>query len=701
MLVANAEEFHGTKSRVNFFPLLREWQAWVVLSCALTMMVFCHFVLTFFHPPFGDSDADFYMARYILGMPNGVYISTHAPGMALFLIFSGVMHLETWRILIASYDVMAIAIPCMIYMMMRPASRNWAMILSCIIIAGMIPYIFARVDSYDELFLFLEFLSFLLATKYLLSPQQHKRMPLAIALIMFAANLVKPIAAMLFWVFWICALITPRVNRYILLAAAGCFMACMAVWAALDRNHASGGYAEWYAPASLKQRRFAETYYQPSHWVFQKSLQRDEVISETDGPASAALYGILRDYIEETAENWMQPKTRWLMSNMPQHFFGQYAQNHSALLNAIFKFPNAFYFNFMRQAVQEKLDRYADDLFIAVAKEHGNVGLKGWGNFYLHNIGKIFTGPQVSMGWRNLLGVFTFMPERNPRSWNIFIIPQATPIVTLNAGVYTKEFFSQLKFFIEDMPAYWEHSNFLFEKFTDHPNDLYNAFLTGGTTKISDKTMTFSPADIMLAEGWYYMNFISLYGQRMANELFKNMALEIIRNYPASALMFLDNFLNESLFSNKVIMYLCANDTCGNYTFGKLIHSYLQVAAEIDFTERDNHSDIIGPNLNSELPAKVFPTAATHFVAMLYTLMHVIAPIFLVTAILLLIVALLSPMRYVTLFLFTAYLYFVAVFAVFGNFGSQRYSDIFILIPIILTGIGLGYLRVNRKNLGK
>jgi len=39
-----------------------------------------------------------------------------------------------------------------------------------------------------------------------------------------------------------------------------------------------------------------------------------------------------------------------------------------------------------------------------------------------------------------------------------------------------------------------------------------------------------------------------------------------------------------------------------------------------------------------------------------------------------------------------AYLSNVGIFSVFGNFGSQRYSDTFILTPVLLIALAFSYL---------
>jgi len=199
------------------------------------VMIYVQTVYPFFYPG-GDSATDFFMARYILHLPGGLYISSHGPGMPIFLILSGVLPFGTWWIMIGLYAAMSVAIPCLIYGMIRPYSRLWAMIATVVVITGGVSYGYSRYDTYDQLFLFLEFLNFFLVTLYYRDAGKYKRFPYLIAAFMFIATLVKAIAALLFWIFLVSAFFVPKVNRRNLLGSAVCFVILMGFWGALDRS---------------------------------------------------------------------------------------------------------------------------------------------------------------------------------------------------------------------------------------------------------------------------------------------------------------------------------------------------------------------------------------------------------------------------------------------------------------------------------
>src|SRR3990167_10344580 len=90
-----------------------EWQFKLVFLSAVLIMAYMQLFYPFYDPG-GDSDTDFFMARYLLHLPGGLYISSHAPGMAIFLILSGVIFLNSWKPLIFLYAVMSVAMPCFI-----------------------------------------------------------------------------------------------------------------------------------------------------------------------------------------------------------------------------------------------------------------------------------------------------------------------------------------------------------------------------------------------------------------------------------------------------------------------------------------------------------------------------------------------------------------------------------------------------------
>lgn len=668
-----------------------EWQAWVVFSYAMLAMLYVQAFYPFFHPG-GDSDWPLFMARYLLRMKGGLYIADRGPGMALFVIFTGVVF-GTWKIMILAYAFMSVAIPCMIYGMIRPYTKVGALIVAFLVTISAIPYAYSKVDSYDHLFLFLEFASFFLIAIYFYNPQRFKKLPFIILFTLLALNLTKPIGAFLFWIYFVCALFVPNVNRKILIGSGLLYIALMAIWVGLDRNFGNSAFPRWLSLKTIAERRFAETYFQPSHFSFAISLKGAPVISSEDGPASNALISAVRKYAYATKSIWGKPSDAYAIypgKLHPPQLFKKYLNNPNGLVNAIFRTPNAFYFAFIKSAAYKTWGKHANEKLYTVAKEHGHTDFPGFVRYLFHRPTKLLTGASVSMGWRNLLAIYSFAPLRKAYSWYELIEPNAIPtsMITPNAGVYSKEFYSAINFFITDLPQFWEHSNTLFESYSGKPEKLYRAIANPQKVSSSPNNQHFL-FSFPIIEGWYYTMFLNVFGPTYSNELFIHVAKEVQKKYPASILFFIDNFLKETL-----VFYKIPNLSI---PLGKYIISWITGPGAISYKERTNSFVNLGTSLSKELQPKIYANSHSELIATLYNNIHIMAPFFVIIMLLVLALALVGPARYFALFLFLTYLYFVSVFSVFGNFGSARYSDIFILIPLILIALGIGSIPKIRK----
>ncbi|OGO90159.1 MAG: hypothetical protein A3F10_06330 [Coxiella sp. RIFCSPHIGHO2_12_FULL_42_15] len=670
------ENFNKSTTLLMRRSVVMEWQFKLVFLLAILFMIYVQLYYPFFDPG-GDSDTDFFMARYLLDRPGGLYISSHTPGMALFLIFSGVIFFETWKIMMVLYAAMSVAIPCMIYLTVRKYSRMGALLISIIVIGGSVPFAYSRVESYDHLFLFLEFLSILLVGLYFSNPSKYKRIPYVIALVMFGLTLVKPVAAFLYWIFLISSFFLKAINRKNILLATLSYLALMGVWVVLDRNVGNGNYPEWYRPQNLDQRRFAEIYFKAHHFNFISQLEGKPVVKLSDGLASKALYQATQEYVEKHEKEWAKPDKPF--NNMPYTFFGKFAGHPDQLVQEIFKKPNALYFNFIVSAAHEKWADRGDALLYSVASEQYATGLLGLAHYFSHNVMKLITGPVVSLGWRNLMAVYSFAPTRKNADWSVIVDLNSVPSMMLNpnAGLYSKEFFATVKFFMNDLPEYWEHTNSFFDKFHGQPDKLFNT--------------TFSPmGDVTLVEGWYYTLFMCIYGPVFSNELFTHVTLETMQQYPMTLLFFVDNFLKEALSFTKIAVSVVPN-----------WYQYFLNHSAINYSLRTNLEEHIGPNLYHELQPEIYPSIHSHLIATLYGWMHSIAPIFSAMAIFLLGIAAIGRARPLAIFLLLVYLNFVVVYATFGNFGCDRYSDIFILIPPMIIVIALGTVKEVWKMVSK
>jgi hypothetical protein len=75
-----------------------------------------------------------------------------------------------------------------------------------------------------------------------------------------------------------------------------------------------------------------------------------------------------------------------------------------------------------------------------------------------------------------------------------------------------------------------------------------------------------------------------------------------------------------------------------------------------------------------------------------YSVFHLLEFLFVIGAAVMLVPALRLPARPFVIFLILAYLYDVAVVAVYANFGAPRYYDVFTFLPVLITLIGCSEL---------
>ncbi|OGO90158.1 MAG: hypothetical protein A3F10_06325 [Coxiella sp. RIFCSPHIGHO2_12_FULL_42_15] len=659
------------------------WQGWTVFLFATLVMFYVQRVYPFFHPG-GDSDGNIFIARHILHLPGGAFISSHGPGMALFLILTGVVPFNTWKLMMAAYAAMSVAMPCLLYSTLRLYSKYGAFLAALIIIMSGIPYAYSRVDSYDHLFLFLEFFTFFLIARYFYDARQYAKYLYFIVILFATMNLVKPLAAFLLIVFFSIVFFLSEVTKKNLVKAMCCYFAIMGLWVVFDRGFSVSSYPEWNQPDNLLQRRFAETYYQPSHYLFTPQLLGKPVVSQQDGPASNALYQAIIEYVHLHKNDLVSSlRVADIPKQLPYSLFGKYAHDPESLVKTIFQFPNAFYFNFIRKVVKEKWGRSGDGLLYLVAVEHGNTGFLGMVNYLWHYPSKLLTGPVVSMGWRNLLAVFSFAPLREQADFNILVRPQSVlqSLVRPDFGPYSGEFYAALRFFAREIPVSWQNTNYVFNRFSD-PEILYNAILNFKAEPVlaaSDLKNKIQNGDMTIVEGWYYTNFLGIYGPVLSSELFRRVVGEIISVYPSALFLFADNFLKEAFSFRKVDI----SSSLLNYDY-----RYFSETSPINYSLRVNDFTNLGPQLSAQLQHEIYPDKHSRFIAAAYSFIHYVSPWFSWAALFFFSFAILGRARYFALFLIGAYGYFVAVMTVFGNFGSDRYSDMFLWIPLMIVMLG-------------
>ncbi len=305
--------------------LPREWQFWTVAAISTVVMAVIQYNVPLWYG--GSDHSDYYWyGRFLLGqVPPDVTIppSWRTPGMGIFHIISGTVIFDSWKGFIALFAIFGAAIPVLFYLIVRPHSRNFALLAALAVILSMTPYIYATSAGSDQVFFFLHALLLLLCVSYF-----HRRLdrnlalPIGIAVVAAYAHMVRPVGAVLFWIFIALAvLLRPRDWRR-LAAASAVYVAIMAVWVLWDRDYGTNGgagpglgYPLASGLATVAERRLAQAYFSPQGLVH---AQSDEAAESY--PSSSALRSVLRNFIAAHPEAW-QRNTLFT----PSSLFGRYA----------------------------------------------------------------------------------------------------------------------------------------------------------------------------------------------------------------------------------------------------------------------------------------------------------------------------------------------------------------------------------------
>lgn len=548
-------------SRVFRSYMSLEWQAHLVVVLAFLAMVFVQLVSPLYWGA-GDPLDHYRLARLLLHKPGGLYSPWRPPGMALFYILSGVAWLDTFKIFIALYAAMSAAIPILIYAILRRYSHTWALVAAVIAIFGAVPYAYSRVAEPEELFHFLHFVVLVLVASYFVKPAS-RTLPYAICLSMFALNLVRPVAALYYWIFLVCAVVLVRRHLKHVVLATVVYVGLMGGWALADRYYGASIFPTVYAPETLRQRLFGEVYFSGGQYQFVPERPPVAMIKPEDGPASAEMYAGLRWFVQNHPDEWKRPT-----SERPYLLFGRFADAPEQLVHEVVSKPNFAYFDFLRHALQARNgNRGMDRLMHRIAGEHGNTGVWGILGYFVHNPTKLLVGGMPPFGGRNLLGIFYFLPQRSAMNriysltWGLADLDQRllddykvnpTPdkmdrlykettghgldLLNPRNGPASMEFFDAFHLFVKAYPGYWQDTNPWLHRYKGNPEGLFRA--------------TFDSADpyfLGMYEGFYWEALLKYYGIGPADRLFFRVALETMKTYPYSAAIFWDNALRITL----------------------------------------------------------------------------------------------------------------------------------------------------------
>ncbi|HEX4411540.1 MAG TPA: hypothetical protein VH206_22435 [Xanthobacteraceae bacterium] len=658
-----------------------EWQFWVVLGCSLLVTAAVKYNMPLWYG--GSDHSDYYWyGRFLLGDSYRGYAAPanwRTPGMGLFYILSGTVLFDTWRGFIALSAAFSVAMPVLYYLMVRPHSRNFALIAGLAMIASMIPYLYANLAGSDHIYYFFHSLLLLLCVRYFQKRvQRSPALLIAIAVTAAWTCTLRPVGAMIFWIFIVLAVVIRRRDWRRIAAACGVYIVLMGGWILWDRAYGTDngitvglGYQQLADFSTSAERRLGEAYFSPQGLIHAAS---DD--ATTGYASSQALRSLLRSYLTAHQRDWGRPSLF-----TPPSLFADYAAKPNAaenLLQAILNDRNYLYFSFIIRTAEETLGHDAGLALIHnVAGEHGTTGLYGvLRNFLIHPTQLLF-GVTPNLSGRAALAFLYFAKTRDSEQetgglWNI-----PDPLLSPELGPGNALILGTFKRFITDYPQYWPKP--FADRFRGNPDALYRLVLQGDTY-----------ADSINLEGFLYQSVNWYLGPAITGRAYVSAFLEVLAHYPKLAGLFYDNAL-----------HLTLGRRLGNATLG-FDRATLDRMSDPNTETLVQVTEDLPKGLAKELTPVIVADELMKNAAALNMLVYLIAPVFVFTLIASL-PFLRDPLVFgPVLFLIADYGYEVAAIAVFGMGGAQRYDANFYMLPLIISCMLLGQSASrwrNRRNL--
>ncbi len=647
-----------------------EWQFWIVLASATSVMALMQCSVPFWYG--GSDHAEYYwQGRFLLGdtfAGEPIPSAWHPMGMGLFHILSGTVLFDTWKGFIALCATFSVAIPVLFYLMVRPHSYNFALIAGLTAIVSMTPYIYATRAGSDHVYFFLHALLLCLCVNYF---QRHwQTTPTLLAAIVGVAafcNMVRPVGAMIFWIFIaVAAVLRPRDLRRLAVAGAA-YLILMAGWVLWDRAYGTNGGAgpglSYPLPSGLTtgaERRLAEAYFSSPGLVHAQTDEASEGF-----PRSQALRAVLRILLIERPATW---KTNTFFT--PPSLFGRYAGNPDGvaqLIDAMFSDRNNLYFGFIVRGATESLGRDAGlSLIRGVAAEHGTTGLYGMIHYFLSDPSRLLFGVTPNMAGRKFFALLNRGRLREQAGHPSFTISDF-PELTADLGPANALIRQTMRRFLDDYPQYWPKP-IAADRWSE-PDIVYQR-----SDKAHFSDFISSEALMHGVMNWYF-------GPAQAGRLFMRASFEILHRYPKLAMLVYENFLNFT-----VIRYIGSVRA----PIDRRALDDISESADAFFSSRAQATAGLTSGLIKELVPLISANEIWKNAAALHSLFYLIAPIFIF-----LLIASLPFLRDPAairpgVFLLVVYIYELISIAVFTSEGSPRYEASFYLLPLLISCILYG-----------
>lgn len=439
----------------------------LALSCVLAGIYLVGRPYIFYND--GDPLAYFRKAWWLLDRPGGLDVPSRGPGYPLWLIFTGAATFDVWWGLMASQVAMAIAAPVLAYGIVAPMSRNAGFAVGLSFMVFAISYKHVNWIMTEELFMFVELLSFLLISRYLcgawtplLMPgpdsgrrallkynlQRHLRSPCLIALTLSFATMVKSQASPFYWLVLVTCLLFRVAPWKTYVKPTLLYVAIMTSWGAHTYFYSPVRFPTLGMPTTQAQREFADVYYGNGFGAVEVQTP---TIAPKDGPASWRLYRAVGELA--TAQ---RNSGHWNVTDPVsiQRLYGRFQENNG-LLDAIFTHPNPLYF---QMVVSAAASAGGDRLLYQVAREHHRAGVKGFLRHLVQHPTIFLKGPSNPYpGYMFFMKFYRFRENQVAKLYgarNLFIGSVEDDMINDQYSPNIRLFKESIRYFVSTLPQF-------------------------------------------------------------------------------------------------------------------------------------------------------------------------------------------------------------------------------------------------------
>lgn len=616
---------------------------------------------------YDDSDPLTYIRKawWLLGREGGYNHAFRGPGYPLFLIVTGMASLDTWWVLLPAQVLMAIVMPLFIYGIIAPVSRNGGFVAALLFMSYGAIYNHMNWIMSEELFLFVQFLGFFLASRYLFR-LGGPRLLYGIALCFAYAVMVRPAASFYFAIFLATCLLW-RVDNWRRYVGPFCvYAAIMMTWSIYDYYHGVAGYPTGFLPTTQAQRYFADLYYGKDYNL---TIRFEPDITPESGPASRKVYEEVARHVAETRGHHVTPDPA-----TARVLFDRF--DDAALLKEMFSRPNDVYFAFIVEATQAP-GVGGDSLLYQVAREHGHTGVLALARYLIaHPLIPIVGAPQTYTA-RLFMANFYRYSEMDASRY-FFIGTLNHNLLAEDSGPASREFFQTLDRVVDMYPqTTFGDSNGYAEIFGSE--ERFRAYMRDPKAY----TLPDGRSVLGMIEGSVYIWLTRYYGEEKTDRLMRQVAFETLRRHPAAGFLFFDNFLRVTIMRDFFVDYGDDNlsSAAGAWDYAR------------PWKTKDNRSTVLPESLARHLIVATdhdnnISTAFWFQYNYLWRLFK--APAFFCMTLVIIPLMLGRRTAAPACFLILVYFYNVAALAiVIGSFDLPRWEDVGVFIPVIISVMGV------------